>query len=631
MKYQEFRFKNFKGIQELSLPLNEGVTTLIGLNESGKTTVLEAIFCFRYGAEPLEAINPGMAPLRQNPEAWIPVSQRANFNDVISITAVVSLDWRDRYAVQKFAMDKYGLNLDKIPSRLEIREEYKFENSRYVSERYRRLLNLEVVGKKGRERKPRRYGSATAEWQGIVAYIKTQLPRIWYFPDFLFELPDRFVLSKTKTKAANLKYPFSAELQPSPTIDRTENERNRFYRAIFQNILDRLYEGATLKTHIVERMQSQDIADRRSLSALLLDMSRFVTDTVIGGWSRIFGRTSAAQEVQIDANFDVDGTPCLTLRIKTQDGYYDLSERSLGFRWFFMFLLMTSFPKRSSSEPKPLILLDEPASNLHSSAQAELLKSFEKLTEDCNLAYTTHSHHLINVRWLDSAYVVKNSAVDSSDLSDYLSASVGDTSITATRYRQFVNDNPTQTSYIQPVLDLLNYQPSTLEPVPDVVLVEGKSDFLVLRYMLEIMGVNSDLKIVPGGGAGSLDPLIRLHIGWGKSFLILLDGDAEGRKQRERYEREFGTLISGRCALLPDLCADEKVLELENLFSKDDRVKIVTQVFPDVDARRAVAKKKVQQALLELYARRDPVMLESTTIDRFTKLFEELEQHLAGS
>jgi len=26
------------------------VTTLIGLNESGKTTILEAIFCFSYGA-----------------------------------------------------------------------------------------------------------------------------------------------------------------------------------------------------------------------------------------------------------------------------------------------------------------------------------------------------------------------------------------------------------------------------------------------------------------------------------------------------------------------------------------------------------------------------------------------------
>ena len=76
MRYTQFRFKNFKGIENITLPLTGDVTTLIGLNESGKTTILEAIFCFSYGAENLDMLDPGMVSLR-DPERWVPVSKRA--------------------------------------------------------------------------------------------------------------------------------------------------------------------------------------------------------------------------------------------------------------------------------------------------------------------------------------------------------------------------------------------------------------------------------------------------------------------------------------------------------------------------------------------------------------------------
>ena len=90
-----------------------------------------------------------------------------------------------------------------------------------------------------------------------------------------------------------------------------------------------------------------------------------------------------------------------------------------------MFLLMTSFHGLDDDGPKSLFLLDEPASNLHSTAQAELLKSFRSLVEKCDLVYTTHSHHLIDVRWLDGAYVVKNAALGSLDFADYVTQRMG--------------------------------------------------------------------------------------------------------------------------------------------------------------------------------------------------------------
>jgi ABC-type Mn2+/Zn2+ transport system ATPase subunit len=609
VRYTEFRFRNFKGIEDMALKLSGPVTTLIGLNESGKTTILEAIFCFSYGAEDLEMINPEMASLRV-PDQWIPISKRANFNDTIEITAIVELSDDDRRGLQAHMREKHGLTLAGVPKSIEISEKHVFENSRFTKTNH--IWDLKIRGTQGRQQNPRRFGASTDEWQGAVGFLKGHLPRIWYFPNFLFELPERFTLAAQDAVAGD-----------------EEQDRSRFYRSTFEQILVQLGSNANLQTHVVERLGSSERADQRSLSALLLDMGRVITTTIFEGWDRIFGRRPAAQEVELEAGDD-GGNAYLELRIKGPDGYYDLSERSLGFRWFFMFLLMTSFHGLEDDGPQALFLLDEPASNLHSTAQAELLKSFQTLVEKCDLVYTTHSHHLIDVRWLDSAYVVKNAALGSLDMADYVTQRIGaNTSISATPYRRFVAEHPDQTSYFQPVLDLLDYRPSTLEPVPDVVLVEGKSDFYLLRYAREVLGLGADVRLVPGSGAGSLDPLIRLYVGWGKSFVVLLDGDAEGRRQKERYESVFGPVLNGRCLVLPDLSDDESALEAELLLDRADRENIISAIFRD-DRGTPKPKKALSQAILELFARRESVPLGLASRERLTTLLDRLGEKLAA-
>jgi predicted ATPase len=610
VRYTEFRFRNFKGIEDMKLDLSGDVTTLIGLNESGKTTILEAIFCFSYGAEDLQVINPGMASLRA-PERWIPIARRANFNDSIEITAIVELSDADREALRTHMKNTFDLTLTTDPKEVVVSEHYRFANSRHTERK--RFWTIALEGIKGRQRTSRKYVSPTAEWKGAVEYLTEKLPRLWYFPNFLFELPERFSLTS----------------EPIASEDE-EVDKSRFYMATFEQILAELGIGANLETHIVQRLHSDERADQRSLNSLLLNMGRLITTTIVDGWARIFGRPPAAQEVVLAVEAEGAGAS-LELQIKGPDGYYDLSERSLGFRWFFMFLLMTSFHGREDDDQRSLFLLDEPASNLHSSAQAELLKSFGNLVDKCYLIYTTHSHHLINVRWLDSAYVVKNSALDSLDFDDYLTTRMAaNTSISATRYRQFVSEHPDQTSYFQPVLDLLDYRPSLLEPVPDVVLVEGKSDYYLLRYVIDVMGVEADVHLVPGTGAGSLAPLIQLHIGWGKDFLVLLDGDVEGLKQRARYEKEFGPIVSDRFAMLPEICGEETVKEVEDLLEPADKATMIDTIF-DATTNTPRPKKALNHAVIELYARREKVALEPASIDRFETLLKALSKSTASA
>ena len=43
MKYTKFIIKNYRGIDQVKIDLlNDRVITLVGLNESGKTTIMEA-------------------------------------------------------------------------------------------------------------------------------------------------------------------------------------------------------------------------------------------------------------------------------------------------------------------------------------------------------------------------------------------------------------------------------------------------------------------------------------------------------------------------------------------------------------------------------------------------------------
>jgi len=543
----------------------------------------------------------------RDPERWIPIAERANFNRSIVLEATVALDEQDKAAYRAFLHGRLSLKPAQVPDEIVIEERYKFSNSRHQGTD--RFWRVDLQGTVGKQRKARKFSGDTQEWRAATDWLAARLPRILYFPNFLFDLPESFKLTDDGTVAAQ-----------------EQRDKNTIYRSTFEQILAVLDNGADLQTHVVKRLASSERADMRSLDALLLDMGRVLTKTVFGAWNRIFGREPAAQEVEFIP--DPTGDAAVALRLKGPDGYYDLSERSLGFRWFFMFLMMTSFYKSNENGQRALFLLDEPASNLHSKAQAELLTSFEDLLSRVALVYTTHSHHLINIRWLDQAYVVKNAALGSLDFSDYLSSRMGSrTSVSATPYRRFVIEHPDQTTYFQPVLDLLDYRPSVLEPIPTVVLVEGESDFYLLRYVRDVLGVPTDLHFVPGTGAGSLDAVIRLHVGWAKPFVVLLDGDNEGSKQRTRYIAEFGPILGDRCLLLPEVAGDSACKEAEDLLTAEDKTALLQAVHGETTPRPT--KKSVNNAIMELFVGRVEVALADATMSRFAKLHEALDAALS--
>jgi energy-coupling factor transporter ATP-binding protein EcfA2 len=589
MKYTSFFIKNYKGIQELTLDLNKdpksNVITLVGLNESGKTSILEAISLLSNDIPDDEK------------HKLIPKDKKFNFTDTIEITATLELDSSDTKKVSDYIKGT-GFRRNKPSNTFTITKELNFQSSKFISEHSQTKYLYSFVGLKKGQQYERSYDFSSEEALRTAESIYENLyPTLIYYPNFLFDFPEKIFLEHYND----------------------EDEEQAIYRSVLNDILDTFGEGLSIKEHIVERLRSSDKGDGEALEATLERMGTQITSVVFSAWGEIFD--SQGKEIRIKANIDSESDRCfLEVKLKEGTNQYQISERSLGFKWFFTFLLFTEFRKNRASEQGEIIfLLDEPASNLHSTAQKKLLNTFERLVTNCKLIYTTHSHHLINPKWLEGAYVVKNGAIDY----ESFSSPIIQTKVEAVLYKQFAAHHPEQKTYFQPILDCIEYQPGLLEEVPNIIITEGKNDYYTFRYINEIMlgGYNTELKFYPGSGADRNNQIIATYLAWSRDFVILLDGDVAGEKAKKRYLADFGLVVESKIITLKDIDKSFS-FATEDLFTETEKLEI-TKIY---DATASIYEKsKFNTAIQTLLIQEEETNISSETLEKFAIIFEVLK------
>ena len=614
MEYKSFHIKNFKGISDQTINLGKRpdgrVFTLVGLNESGKTTVLEAISSLESREKHLEALY--QEDFRHgDAHDLIPMKKKANFNESVEITAEISLSDSDVEKFVTYARRSLGFKIEHkaLPSVIHMKKEIKFENSLYKGTTFQ--WDVDLTGIPSRGKKEKRLSVHDIErWRQLAGEISDNLPSILYFPTFLFDFPKRIYVSP------------GAE----------ESEKNAYYYEVIKDILDSLGDNLDVNEHIVDRARKGSSPARTALEAVLARMSSTVSKTVFKMWNNIFEKNIPRRDIVIRYNTEPTGNDeppkvYLEFSIKDGDEIYLITERSLGFRWFFCFMLFTQFRQYRREKKNTLFLFDEPASNLHSRAQAQLLQSFTTIIGggQGKILYSTHSHYMINPKWLENIYIVSNGSLYDDDESMYEYSS-RDTDIEVTPYREFVSHNPAKVNYFQPILDTLEHAPSSLENISNAVFVEGKNDFYMIKYFNEIiLGNQETFSVIPGTGAGGFDTLIRLYLGWGKKFILLLDDDEAGRRNRDEYIREWdpqGFLV----LTLGDISEDWRGLGMDKLLSEADVENIRAKFCPYQKGRPS--KKEICRALQEKLSHEDASNISKETIDSFRKLMDQLKERL---
>jgi predicted ATPase len=159
-------------------------------------------------------------------------------------------------------------------------------------------------------------------------------------------------------------------------------------------------------------------------------------------------------------------TRYLDIRVRdTRRGYTsNFSQRSSGFQWFFSFL--AAFSEFENRGHGVIVLLDEPALNLHGRAQADFLRFInERLAPNFQVVYATHSPFLVEPSRLDRVRIVQ-------DLGDDTGSVVSQDVSTA------------DADSLLPLATALGHDVAqNLTLGPDEQLIEGTGDFTSLQTM----------------------------------------------------------------------------------------------------------------------------------------------------
>ncbi|MEO1920945.1 MAG: AAA family ATPase [Sphingomonadaceae bacterium] len=532
--YKSFQVQNFRGLEDVSLDFTKNdLILLLGLNESGKTSILKAIEAFDFNNDPPpEFLKPFFTSMRNK--------QEVSSSTPCQITADIEFTEDLTYLTFRHVLKTAGFAGS---VKAEVEEFFTRLNDK-KKVRITRVVPFSG-GNPGKSfyRFEDEQPLSDAKLERIIAQkIVSQCPFILYFEDFQDAIPTKIYTKK----------------------------QNSAYNHSWYEIIDGLFYNtdSTLSIKSYEEFFNKNNLRENDARTVLKRVNKTLQKTFTEKWQDLSG----VKDID-DAEIAYDPVKkYFEIKISDSDGTtFSVHERSKGAVWYLAFLMKTEFRRKKLREGsgKPVYLIDEPASNLHSTAQQKMVQDFVALVEDTTLVYTTHSRYLV------SAGNVKNTYVVSRDKGV----------VRCVRWGDYIKGKSAKASYYQPLQDCLDVVPNNLDiPWARAIITEGPSDALTLEVMLRVLDIERTHAIYPGTSATALEGLISLNLGWRAEFSVLLDSDDAGTKAGKRYAKEFA-LADGTIIYVPG-----KNKETEDLFSSAEKV-CLAKIALDIDVAK-VSKKE---------------------------------------
>lgn len=475
MRYLAFNIKRYKAIDDVEIPIDKiKLLPLIGANESGKTSVLQAIFAFDYTND-----NEGTgAHLDEIRNLYRPMSK-----EPVQISATVGLKKNELSLV--LDEDDQALLGDALKAKELI-------ITRYIPQKgepFYKIDSLDLPEEEG---------------DRIATAIVNKLPYIIYNDDFmdrpqsLIEIPEKKPAGLTGWLGIYEKACLSVG---TSLFDIVEEEKN-----IRRSLLSDVSNG--INKMLVEEWAKISIEDRKCLG-INLDIEE--------------------RQLKISIVEEIGG----------RERFFDVTERSKGFLWFFNFVMKIRYnPKGTGHTSDIIYLLDEPGSYLHAAAQEKLCKMLRSISQnDGEVIYCTHTHHLLNPKYIPTKNV-------------YLVQKSKEGVVSLLR----VIDAPTITkknSELQPVYEALDIADwDFFSQAKRILLVEGIHDKYAMEFFCDLP---KDVVIFPGTSASSIYERIPQCIAYGKKYFALWDNDDEGREYYQKSCDKFGKIESEKYHVLPKI------------------------------------------------------------------------------
>lgn len=572
MRFVEFRIRRYRAIEEANVGVSNNLIPLIGVNESGKTTVLQAILAFDQNGDKFGGGQHLVYKNRYETE-----DHECRIEALVSITADDLAALAGTLGLQPETDLFKELKECAAPGRT-----FRLVRHLHTDDKHYTVEDIEAANEL-----PAHRGAALAH------AIYQALPFILYFDDFTDRVPEVVKFRRaTNQRGYNLT--------PGPIAQ---------WQRVIEEIVIRATRGRwSLETFL----KIEDGADRRGV---LSDINDELEQQIMATWRELKRWSPAlgddAGDLDLEMSFDPgteDGTSfefgfIVEDRSTERARYFKVSERSKGFQWYFNFLMRLRFnPKYQEDATGAIYLLDEPGSYLHASAQEELLKELEEISNTNTILYCTHSQHLLDpavVNIGQARIIAKNEGIVSL-------IPFGDV-----RTRDYQGA-------LTPIFEALHLRSGAFgKRVKKALITEGITEFYLIGMLIENLDDWSfdEIDILPGAGVDQLRDLISFALAFADDFIVLLDSDRPGLAAKRKYEQFFEDALGSSLRPLQTSQQATDVV-LEDLLSETDQDRLKALV-DSVDTKGAIVRLRFADSETKRAFFED---LDATTHDRLAWL-----------
>lgn len=222
-------------------------------------------------------------------------------------------------------------------------------------------------------------------------------------------------------------------------------------------------------------------------------------------------------EIEIDVEIE---SSTLELSVKVKDkadngkySYYDMTDRSQGFKQFVSLLLSLSISSASGDIEDHLILIDEPEIHLHPSGVRWMLKELIEIGKHNYLFISTHSNFMLDKNTRERHYLLTKNKVGLTEAHHIMS-------------NEDINDDEIlQSAFgINVITDFLT---------PHTLLVEGATDKKLLQKALKQVKSDNDILITNGTGANIVAVSSYLLLN-NVTPMVIVDDDKDGKEYKKK-------------------------------------------------------------------------------------------------
>ena len=563
MKLTGVRVRRFRNIIDSNpIAVQGDVTCLVGKNESGKTAILEALYR-------LKPIYPATFRDIDDYPRWMLADHRRSgeIEKTFPIEATFELEAADVDAIEAVG----GKGVVKGAQTLIVQKNYANETHVSLPEVNERATVVRLVeaaklpdGLRGIIGDP----ETVADLVTRVGEIEHAVPKI--------DKPTEQAVAKLE-EAIKSQFPEgvvqaleSVLLQRIPSFLYFSEYSQLQGKVDLEHLFDDTAEldPSQLTARSLLRLAH---ADNQSLLALDYEERRSELEAAANRLTQEVARywtQSPDLKVDIDVEMAAGGSGQIAkyLQIRVEDLRHGFSnrfdQRSSGFRWFFSFL--AAFHEFEKQKERVVILLDEPALELHPRAQRDFLRFInERLAPKHQVFYTTHSPFMVEADHLERVRMVedKGRGVGAVVSADVLSA---------------------EPDSFFPLQAALGYDiAQSVFSRPDNLLVEDTSDYtylMVISDHLKQFGrehLNGRWQILPAGGLGNVPAVVAL-IGRQMGVTVLVESKGGSEKLVELAKAGF--LKPKRLVAVAEVTGGSRA-DIEDLFEVDDYLALYNQAF----------------------------------------------------